>query len=254
MIDVVVHNTCSPERIDPLFVPLVEAVRDGMVRCCGDWLREVRLQGSIARGDARPGKADLDMIAILDGPPSRHVGQCLEDLAARIGDQNELVSQLDLEALESSHLGEFQRFVLSSDSLCVFGTDSLTLPAQSMERMALVRLVTPDPTNMIPDYLGWIEELPTSDDAERRFASRIIGKDLLKVMRGVHLLRGGAYHVAIAEIASGLPETTLEADGVVRQLYALYDRPTTDVDVIRRAAWSAAQFLRGCPEFAFLGS
>ena len=254
MTEVLIHNECALERIDTQYRPLIEAAWEGMVACCGDRLREIRLQGSIARGDARTGLADLDMLALVDASSLEEENQCLAELATKLGAGTDLVSRFDLEAVDANALGPFRRFVLSSDSVCVRGVDTLTLPVQSMERTALAQLVTPDPSTMLPDYLAWAEELTSANEGERRFASRIIGKDLLKILRGVLLVRGAPYEVAIPRIAAQVSSVAPEAADIAGDLFALYSEPTTDVASIRRAATAAACFLDGCREVAFLRS
>lgn len=252
MNEVLIRNQCALERIDPRFVPLVEAARAGMVACCEGRLQELRLQGSIARGDAHVGLADLDMLALMHGSSLEEENCCLRELAARLGAGTDLVSRYDLEAIDANSLEPFRRFVLSSDSVCVQGADSVTIHVQSMERSALARLVTPAPTTMLPDYLAWTEELSNANDAERRFASRIIGKDFLKVLRGVLLLRGAPYQAAIPEIAAQVSSFAPDAVGIAERLFALYSEPTTDVDAIGLGANVAATFLTGCPELDLL--
>jgi hypothetical protein len=192
------------------------------------------------------------MIALLDGPPVDRENRCLAELATSLGAGTQVVSRLDLEATDANTLAPFRRFVLSSDSLCVLGADSLTLPLQSMERRGLARLVTPDPATMLPDYLDWVEELATADDAERRFASRIIGKDLLKVLRGVVLLRGAPYEVAIPRLAAQIRHVVPDATEVAECLYALYANPTLNVDAIRLAVSEADMMVKRYPEIAVL--
>lgn len=168
MDDVIIRNHCAHEHIEPRFAPLVEAARAGMVACCGNRLRELRLQGSIARGDALVGHADLDMLALLDGPPTDGENRCLAALAETLGVETKVVPRFDLDAVSADTLEPFRRFVLSSDSLCIYGVDSLTQPVQSMARHVLARLVTPDPSTMLPDYLQWVDELAIAGDAVRR--------------------------------------------------------------------------------------
>ncbi len=252
MDQVVIRNHSAHESIDPRFLPLVEAAKAGMLACCGNRVRELRLQGSIPRGDARVVHADLDMVALLEGPPTDTEHQCLAKLTETLAASATLVSRFDLEAVNAVTLEPFRRFVLSSDSVCVYGTDSLTVHVQSMERHALAQLIMPGPATMLPDYLQWVEELANAADAERLFTSRIIGKDLLKVLRGVLLLRGAPYEVAIPRIAAQVPHVAPEATGVAEQLLAFYAEPTTDLNAIRRAVAEAAMMLERHPELALL--
>ncbi|MCA9861673.1 MAG: hypothetical protein KC432_01570 [Thermomicrobiales bacterium] len=247
-----IRNRCAHQCIDPLFLPIIELARAGMAACCGACLRELRLLGSIARGDARAGHADLDMIALLDGAPTAGESDCVAALAASLGAGTHVVTRLDLEAVDANALTPFRRFVLSSDFLCIYGADTLTLRQQSMERFALAKLVTPDPETMLPDYLEWVGELAGADATDRRLASRTIGKDLLKVLRGVLLLRGAEYEVAIPCIAAQVPHVVLEAADIAERLFALYTDPITDLDAIRQAVTDTSALLKGCPEFASL--
>ncbi|MFN8662667.1 MAG: nucleotidyltransferase domain-containing protein [Thermomicrobiales bacterium] len=252
MDDVIIRNRCAYERIDHRFLPLVEAARDGMLACSGARARALYLQGSIARGEARVGLADLDMLVLLEGSPAADDNRCLADLAASLGAATVLVSRFDLETVDANALEPFRRFVLSSDSLCVYGADSLTRTEQLMGRLPLAQLVTPDPSVMLPDYLAWVEELATAAEDERRFASRIIGKDLLKLLRGVALLRGAPFEVDIAGMAAQFESYVPEAAEVAEHLFALYVDPTTDLVAIRRAASEAAVVLGGAPELSLL--
>lgn len=252
MDELVIRNCCATDRIDPRFLPVIDAARAGMLACCGGRVRELRLQGSIARGDARAGHADLDMIALLDGPPTPEEIRCVEALAASLGEAAALVSRCDLEVVDANLLEPFRRFVLSSDSLCLHGADSLTLPVQTVERLTLARLVTPDPAVMLPDYLAWVQELEDAGERDRLFASRIIGKDLLKVLRGVLLLRGAQYEVAIPRIAAQVALVLPGAVGVAEGLFALYAEPVADVGAIRRASTEAVSLVRACSELSRL--
>ena len=84
MDEVLIHNTCTRERVDSRYWPLIDAARDGMVGCCGDRVREIRLQGSVARGEAQVGLSDFDMIALLDEPSTSEDAACLAELSASL--------------------------------------------------------------------------------------------------------------------------------------------------------------------------
>ena len=105
---------------------------------------------------------------------------------------------------------------------------------------------------MLPDYLAWADELTNAADDERRFASRIIGKDLLKVLRGVALLQGADYEASIPRIAAQVAQFVPVSAVVAAALLALYTEPSTKLDDIQRAATSAVTLLESCPEFALL--
>jgi hypothetical protein len=94
-------------------------------------------------------------------------------------------------------------------------------------------MVTPDMTTMLPNYRAWIAELgeaPNND--ELHFASRIVGKVLLKALRNVTLLRGGTYEVAIARMHGRVARDAPEFAALGDRLFALYRRPSTEPRLI----------------------
>jgi uncharacterized protein len=61
----------SLDRVQPEFSPLVEAAGRGIAETFGpDRLHSGYLYGSVPRGTARPGRSDLDLLLVLQRPPS----------------------------------------------------------------------------------------------------------------------------------------------------------------------------------------
>ncbi len=85
---------------------------------------------------------------------------------------------------------------------------------------------------MLVDYWGLVEETRDDDDEAMRFCSRIVGKDLLKCVRALILLRGGAYEVAIDRIHVQTRNVAPELVPLADRLYRLYRAPVTDPAVI----------------------
>ncbi|MFT4039323.1 MAG: nucleotidyltransferase domain-containing protein [Thermomicrobiales bacterium] len=248
--EVVIRNRCSLSRVDARLLPLIEAAGAGIAACCGECITAVRLQGSVARGEARPGHADLDMIALLDGPPAPAVEECVAALAARLGASTDLVTRCDLEVIDGRDLAPFRRFVLMTDSFCLSGEDGLTALEVTMDRAALASLVTPDPAVMLPDYLDWANDLAGASEDEIRFASRTIGKDALKILRGVVLLRGAPYEVATPDLAAQIPQYAPEHAPLAAALLAHYQRPTSDAAAVVGLAQAALAALSDNCELA----
>lgn len=247
---VLIRNRCSLDRVDAQFRPLLEAARAGLAACCGQRITAVRLQGSVARGEAQIGHGDLDMIALLDGPPAPAEEACVAALAAGLGAATALVSRCDLELIDGRELAPFRRFVLMTDSLHLSGADMLTVPEVTLDRATLAHLVTPDPDVMLPDYLAWANDLEGSSVDEVRFASRIIAKDVLKILRGLALLRGAPYEVAIPDMAAQIPQYAPEHAQLAEALLVQYQRPTPDAAAVADLARAALAALSDNRELA----
>jgi predicted nucleotidyltransferase len=232
---VTITNRCATRHVNPAFWPVITATIAGSLQLAGSRVGEIRLQGSISRGDARVGHADLDMVVLMDASEAEADAPWME-LVMQLSQAFPVVTRIDLDARPRTDLGAFQQFILASDSLNVYGQDRLTQAHQTMDRRALARLVTPNPAEMVADYQAWGEELTATSSADEvRFASRIIGKDLLKVLRGLALLRGAPYEVTIPQIASQITAWAPEFAPVAEQLLACYVAPSTDPQHVRHA-------------------
>src|SRR5262249_26195479 len=142
-----------------------------------------------------------------------------------------------------------QRFILTSDSVALAGADRLTLREQVVVRDELVRLVTPSLARLLVEYRAAVAQLGPADAERLRFYSRVIGKDLLKCLRGVILERGGTYERNIGAIAAQALEQFPEHAGTIATLYRCYRAPTSDRATLLHALASATR-LPSCATLA----
>ncbi len=202
-----VRNTCSYACIDAAFRPLTQAAIRVYRDLFGDSLISVRLVGSVARADAIPCHSDLDLLALLQRQPDLRDAQRLGAQAVCLRLAYPVVSAVDLDVAWSEKLSAFQRFVLSSDSVSVFGDDGLTVPVQYVDRDVLVALVTPHGSELIADYRRSLARLaPGRDDAAIARYARTISKDLLRCLRSAALSRGAPYVSSLEAIHAGIAQ------------------------------------------------
>lgn len=248
---VLVVNRCRVSLIADQYRPLIAAVVSVCVEILPG-LVEVRLQGSVGRGGAILGQSDIDFMALVSDSPDEDTLARLHDHAARLSSTTSIVSRIDLDAVAMRDLIPFQRFALASDSLSVFGADTITVREQRVDPVELARLVTPNTGNLLLDYRDFVEESRHGDDATLRFCSRIVGKDLLKCLRALILVRGGAYEVAIDRIYDQTRDVVPEMAPLAERLYRLYRTPVTDPDVLLEvldeATITLLPIIRGTPQ------
>ncbi len=230
--------------MDQRYTPLVEAaIQTYRVLFDADLL-DVRLLGSVARGEAIPGASDIDFLALVRRAPQPAELDHLARHEDGLRRTYPVVARVDLEAECLAELSAFRRLVLSSDSLSVFGSDQLTRPRQHVDRVELARLVTPDGRRLICGYRAAIEDLdPTDREGIVRYA-RVVGKDLLRCLRQAAILRGGAYETNIGAIYEQVSALVPEHRALARALYELYRRPRVDKAVVLRILNEAAEHLQ----------
>lgn len=243
--DILIQNTCSRTKIARCFRPLIEAAAQTYNEVLADRVVSIRLLGSVARGEAVIGQSDIDFMGLLDTMPPATALQALQQHAKRLRQVYPLVARVDLEAVPIADLSAFQRLVLSSDSLHLYGIDTLTQPEQTMDRAELAALVTPNPLELIQGYRAAVQGIGVGhDDETLRLYSRVTGKDLLKCLRAIALRRGGAYEKSIERIYDQVTALVPEYWALADKLIALYRHPITDRDAVLAVLADADEQLR----------
>ena len=73
------------------------------------------------------GQSDIDFLGFVDTMPFATALHTLAHHAERLQHAYPVVTKVDLDVTAINDLGQFQRLVLSSDSLNLYGVDTLTL-------------------------------------------------------------------------------------------------------------------------------
>lgn len=226
------------------YLPLVGAAIAAYQAVFPGQIDAVRLLGSVARGEATIGQSDIDFMALVRDPPTPAHLQALENHAMALTRTYPIVSRVDLEVGQLAHLPELRRFVLSSDSVAIYGADTLTRRRQALPRERLIRLVTPDMAELITGYRAAVRSLDERAAPEQlRFYSRVTGKDLLKCLRAAVLRRGGSYEKNIQAIYHQVSAYLPECAPTARDLYRLYHTPTVERGTLLRVLDEAEQWV-----------
>lgn len=122
---ITVRNTCSIANLAPVYLPLIRTALATYRSIRASQLASVRLLSSVARNEAIAGRSEIDFMGLLTGPPSKIVRQALEEAAHRLGVAHPVVAKVELDVVDGGHLSEFQRFVLTGDSLRLYGSDNV---------------------------------------------------------------------------------------------------------------------------------
>jgi predicted nucleotidyltransferase len=102
----IIENQCSRERIPHVFLPLIEDAVAGYQTIFGDAILNIRLLGSVARGEANL-HSDIDFIAVLRVIPSEEQMHRVEEEERNLSQKHSFISKVDLEAVAAEGLSEF---------------------------------------------------------------------------------------------------------------------------------------------------
>jgi predicted nucleotidyltransferase len=224
---VLVENPCSLEKIADIFWPIINDAVAVYQAVFGASIQSIRLMGSVARGQANP-HSDIDFIALLRTRPTQEQMRRIDELEKRMRHNHAFVSKVDLEAVWADSVAEFRRFVLTTDSVTLFGSDHYVAKQEIWDRRQLADMVTPDLAGLVISYRSALEKAGDENGEILSFYSRLIGKDILKCFRRVALLRGCPYQRNIGRIHEQLLQFAPELKEVVEELHDLYVHPSDD--------------------------
>jgi predicted nucleotidyltransferase len=221
-------NPCSIGNVAPCYQPIIRDAIAVYTGTLGKALRDVRLMGSVPRGDAVQPHSDIDFIALLAEDASAEQAEQVADAARRLTADYACVSKVDLEVVALGQLSEARRFILASDSLHLWGQDLFTIPEQHISGRKLADMLTPNLASILARYQTTVRELREDDETALLQWSRWSGKDVLKCLRKHALLAGGSYERTIGGIRNQLLTYLPEHRDLIDALFELYAHPIPD--------------------------
>jgi predicted nucleotidyltransferase len=124
------ENHTSWKRIKPKYHSVIDQAVKAYISVFGDSITEIRLQGSVARGDEIENVSDMDFVCILTDNADHSKPRALEDQERTISKMCPELTKVDLDIANEQQLNENLDFslLLQTDSLCVYGRDRYGIP------------------------------------------------------------------------------------------------------------------------------
>jgi predicted nucleotidyltransferase len=181
--------TLSSTALQPEFQALVHDVRDSLVAALGSRLHSLYLYGSVARATAQPGRSDLDLSLVLDGPLTPQVQQDLEQLRLQLQARHPVVSKIDFDLGELVQvLDPAQHYSwgywLKHECRCLHGEDLGARFALFTPSPAIARALNGGYAQTLCDYA-----LRIADAGEPAERLRLQKEAARKLVRATHVLR-----------------------------------------------------------------
>jgi predicted nucleotidyltransferase len=177
---VLVENPCSLEKIADIFWPIINDAVAVYQAVFGASIQSIRLMGSVARGQANP-HSDIDFIALLRTRPTQEQMRRIDELEKRMRHNHAFVFKVDLEAVWADSVAEFRRFVLTTDSVTLFGSEHYVAKQEIWIGRNCADMVTPNfsgPCNQLSSALekagdenGEILAFLQPDDWQKTFST-----------------------------------------------------------------------------------
>ncbi len=230
---IVLVNHTSINHVGLEYQPIIDCVVNLLKDSLKEYLVEIRLLGSVPRGDAIPPYSDIDFLAVTrisnqQGLPQPHQ-TLLEDLCRRFP----IVSKIDIQYMSEDDIDRHFDFklIVMTDSICVYGEDNYTVAEYSILNTELADLWNPNLDSIICNYRTALASSLISK-AEIVKYSRLTGKDMMKCFQRKILLDFGRIEKSIEKIYFNLVEHYPGYVALFDKLWKLYRYPTDDREAI----------------------
>ncbi len=172
--------------------------------CYRDKILEIRLQGSVSRGEEIPEVSDLDVLCILTKDNDTIKSNELLKNEKKINSEIKFLTGIDINIVNEKYLQENYDYwlIVCSDSLCLYGNNKYYKKEIIIDGKQLAKLWAPDTQYLIGHYRKCLAQ--TVKENEIRKISRLVGKDLIKSFRPELMKEYNIFHKTIYESCNDL--------------------------------------------------
>ena len=224
-----VTNDCAYSKIKPAFLPIVDqGIKAYQNAIQNNNIINIRLMGSVPRGDAREIHSDIDFVVICRHKLSLEEDSKIQHYATLLSSKNKQVRKVDLEYETIGEINPAREFVFITDSISLYGDDIYnTKGSYEIEAKQLAENNTPNLDRLLSDYRDGIHRVKTNDEIIQ--FSRWIGKDILKALRYRLIVEKNIYEKAAIGIHFELCKNYPDDKSTFDNLLDAYMYPTNDV-------------------------
>ena len=230
---VVLKNLSSAINIDDGYWPIINNMVLILKEILQDNLLDLRLLGSVPRGDAIPGKSDIDFTAIIKEEVSQIVTTQIKVKSDELSCIYPIVSKIDINYITKKKIEEYfdYELILRTDSISIYGSDIYTVDKYSILNTELANLWNPNLDLILKEYREELLSGKLSNEEIKKY-SRLTGKDIMKCLQRKILLEYGVWERSVYNMYNSLKEYIPEYSSLYDSLWDLYWLPTDDIERI----------------------
>tara|TARA_B100000745_G_scaffold58094_2_gene34452 strand:- start:13273 stop:14073 length:801 start_codon:yes stop_codon:yes gene_type:complete len=162
-------NTTSPEKIQSVWLPAVEMVKEAYQKHFGEHLHSVYIRGSVAKGEAIDNISDIDSFAVVTLPYDDIDTSWSKDFVREMTTQFPFIVGVEIGAIPLEELEDHKgdRIMIKTQSICVYGENlAETLPSlkPGIETAQHIKGIERE----INKTKEWLQEDHTDEEIKRR--------------------------------------------------------------------------------------
>ncbi|ELH4233812.1 nucleotidyltransferase domain-containing protein [Vibrio fluvialis] len=195
-----IHNTCSPDKIQREFLPVVDALLDNLNHAFPGEIHSVYLYGSVARGVAEIGRSDQDISLIFNHQIQASQRERLREISCEFPRRFSQISKLDLDPgclEEVLHPREKYRwqFWLKHCCCCISGDDV----AKTFEALKPSRHIALELNHDLAAFLSFSSEHVAG--REVKVQKQVLAKKILRTAYYLNAEHHGSWYTDLAACA-----------------------------------------------------
>jgi len=195
-------------------------------------LYNIRLMGSVPRGDFREYYSDIDFIAITHSTIHEDTLKKLQNTAQSISANFPKMRKVDMETISKDEISDFREIVFKTDSISLFGNNPFTENQIEIDSEKLVLYTSPNLATLLNEYRNGVNY--TNDEKILLQYSLWVGKDILKAFRARLIQEKGIYEVSAKKIHAALTENYKEDARVFNELLECYLNPCANSKTLNK--------------------
>ena len=219
-----IRNTCSYSKINKKYLPLIKDIMKLYKKIAKDEIIDVRLMGSVVRGESLGKNSDIDFVAITRNIIPKDIKKKRDKYSKNLLKKHPLAIKIDMFFLPKSKIDEYKRFVLTTDSISLWGKDYFSKKEFRIDSKKLVNLVVPDIRKLLFEYKERLKSLKEEEDV--RIISRLTGKNIFHYFKKDLILKKGIYAKSMKEIYKDLIKYFPENKNLYDKVFKIYKHPT----------------------------
>jgi len=226
---ITITNECAYSKIKEAFLPIIDqAIKAYLESIQNNKIINIRLMGSVPRGNAREIHSDIDFVAICKNKLSTNENSRIKQFEVLLSNKNKQVRKVDLEYETIGDIHPAREFVFITDSISLYGKNLYTKRNYEIEARQLAENNTPNLDKLLLNYRDGINTVKTNDEITQ--FSRWIGKDILKALRYRLIVEKNIYEKTVTGIHFELCKNYPDDKSIFDSLLEAYMYPIIDVE------------------------
>jgi predicted nucleotidyltransferase len=210
-----------PAACKELFPEIIEAYKSEF----SDSIQEIRLLGSVPRGDLIPRVSDIDFLCILKGNTTYEKPIKFGDVESQLLIKFPLVQNFDLDITNERFIERNfdYKLLIMTDSISIYGSNLYWTESYEISAEELASLWNPDSNELIAEYSDQIFQ--SDDPVLINSTTKLIGKDILKSYRPILMKKYNCFNRSIEKTTKQLIKNIPEFSELFELLFKLYSNP-----------------------------